>query len=136
MKKLEKMKKDFHQFFLDWEAYFSDAKYQSLDAAKKLAEDIIKIHEDAKSLEHVKGFEEEASLTLYLLSTPFGAPFVSNISLFAAATNFHSSPHSEEFIHLLKDFEKYKKAFGDEIFYIVKDLLNDIENEESKNEEL
>jgi hypothetical protein len=133
----EDMKKDLQNFFDDWKLLTNEEEIENPVYLKKLSEDILSLYKDAQSILENSPLKEDAELAIYLLSTPWGAPFVAECSLIEAAKNYKSENNSEsKLLHLLKDFVNYTYIFNNQIYCIFEDLKEDIELEENNHEKI
>lgn len=134
--KYEKVKKDLKSFFDDWKILTKGDSFESI-YVEKMAADIINLYNDAKDLLKDSHLKEDAELVIHLLSTPWGAPFVSKSTLIEAAKKFDiTSVENSDLLHLLKDFVNYTYIFNNQIYCILEDLQDDIELEERNHEKI
>lgn len=89
-----------------------------------LAGDIINLEHDAAELEEEF---ETAELAHHFVSTPWGAPFASNLTLFDAALSLqHQCPEDSDLAHILEDFHLYGHQFESQFFKIFEEQLEDL----------
>ena len=92
---LESFKKDLAEIHSDWKLLLAQ-KDQASDPnfLKKVATDIQNLDRDATQMGSTETFKEQADLVHFLLSTPWGAPFVDETTLIEAAHAFSRKPPS------------------------------------------
>ncbi len=135
--KYENVKRDLQNFFDDWKTLSTEEEISNPAFVKKMAEDILNLYNDAKELLNDEHLKEDAELVVHLLSTPWGAPFVSDSTLIQAAKHFKTEEFKKsELLHLLKDFVNYTYIFNNQIYCIFEDLKEDIEIEENNHEKI
>ena len=89
----------------------------------QMAEDIKKLNDDTLIAKNIP----IAHLIHHILSTPFGAPFVSEVSLLEAALDFdYQEPIKSDLSHLIEDFSKYNTYFDDEFLKIFDSFLDNL----------
>lgn len=126
MKKVSKkakvrLKKDLKNFNIDLKNITHKKKLvKSKKYLKKMSEDIKLLNNDLL----ITKDEKIPSYLYHLITTPFGAPFVSNQTLLDAALNFENQkPLHSDLSHLIYNFSKYEHYFNDEILDIFNSFL-------------
>lgn len=110
------LKDDLKRIHDDWEMVKAS---DIAPHAEKFASDIVQLDQDAKAMG-----SEDAELIHHLLSTPWGAPFIGEMTLLEAAKNYDGTVDSP-LHHLLSDFKKYSPKIKTHIF----DLFDEIADE-------
>ncbi|MCH9631440.1 MAG: hypothetical protein S4CHLAM37_14630 [Chlamydiia bacterium] len=125
---IEALKTDLQNFHDDWEKlYENEEALKNHILLKKFSLDIQKLVLDAKRLEKFPKYEEQSQVVVYLLTTPWGAPFVAKTTLFAAAREFdEAKAEASSLFHLLKDFMNYKSVFSNQLYCVLEDYRKDI----------
>ncbi len=121
----ENIQEDLKKFFSDWESFSKDDNYLSDPHLKAMATDIVKLYEDSNTLLKNPKLKEDAELAIYMLSTPWGAPFVADATLIEAAKSCLDES-VEPLKHLLKDFSSYSDAFDNQLYCIFQDIQDDL----------
>ncbi|PCI93277.1 hypothetical protein COB11_05580 [Candidatus Aerophobetes bacterium] len=122
------LKSDLQNFHDDWgKLYENEDALKNPIYLKKFALDIQKLVFDAKRLEKFPNYEEQSQVVVYLLTTPWGAPFVAKTTLHAAAKDFDEArAEASSLFHLLKDFMNYKSVFSNQLYCVLEDYRKDI----------
>lgn len=128
-KDIDDLKEDLQNFHDDWEALYKDeAALSNKENLSKFALDIQKLLVDAKKLMHHKEYEEQSEIVISLLTTPWGAPFVSKITLHEAAKSYKDEESEDSALfHLLKDFMNYKSVFNNQLYCVLEDYRSDLQ---------
>jgi len=128
-KKADKLKQDLEKVSHDWEELIGEETLShNEEFLDQVAHDLISLNEDAKALESDEDFNESAEVITHLLETPWGAPFVSNLTLLDAALNYEDQdPLQSDLCHLMEDFTRYGHQFENQLFKIFEDILDDFE---------
>jgi len=120
----QKLKKDLKVFNSDWKTLTHKKKLDK-KYLKKMADDIKKLNNDLL----VTKQDKISALIYHMLSTPIGAPFVSNKTLLDAALNFENqAPLHSDLSSLISNLSKYEKYFDDEIYKIFNSFLQRLDN--------
>jgi hypothetical protein len=116
-----KLKKDLKTFNKDWKNLTHKKKLvKNKKYLKKMANDIIKLNNDLL----INKDDKVPSLIYHMLTTPIGAPFVSNKTLLNAALNYENqTPKYSDLQYLILNFYKYEHYFNDEIYKIFNAFL-------------
>lgn len=128
-KKAKKLKKDLKNISEDWES-LKEEKAHHYDEIflDRLASDIITLNDDAHALEEDEEWSDTAHTVTHLLGTPWGAPFVSNLTLLDAALSYQSQdPEESDLGHMMEDFSRYGHQFENQLFKLFEDILDDFE---------
>ncbi len=81
---------------------------------------IRQLHHDAKRLRYFPKYKEAAEHIVLTLTTPWGAPFVMEISLLDAAENLdEQNPASSDMHHWLSKIARYGHHFPQQILSII-----------------
>jgi len=122
----QKLKKDLEHFNTDLKKIthkknlIKNKKY-----LKKMADDIKLLNNDLLITKE----DKIPSYIYHMLTTPIGAPFVSNKTLLDAALNFENqSSINSDLCHIISDFSKYENYFNDEIYNIFNSFLKRLKN--------
>ncbi len=128
-KRIKVLKQDLGYLKEDWRALLKEStKASDPTFLKKVARDIKLLDQEAQSEESAKACPDEAHMIHYLLSTPWGAPFVGEKTLLEAAEDFEKHPSTDGALnHLMKDFSNYGKKFDFQLFRIFEDISEDLE---------
>ena len=107
----------------DWEIItHTKSKLENQDFLQKLSNDIKDLDEKAIKTKKLEKYREKAEFIHYLLTTPWGAPFVGNTTLLEAANkNEKTKLHN-----LMKNFEKYSHVFKTQIFEILENISKEL----------
>lgn len=117
-------RKDLERIHADWESLQGNEAFQDdLPKLKQIARDLLKLEQDAKALMEQA---EKADEVHHLLTTPWGAPFVGEMTLLEAAKAFNGTPDSPLF-HLLRDFATFGPKFHSQIFDIFEEIHEDLD---------
>ncbi|MDX8431688.1 MAG: hypothetical protein SNF33_07825 [Candidatus Algichlamydia australiensis] len=117
----QKLKEDLKKVREDWE---------NLAAHEELAHDpefLGTLANDIMTLESDSSYnEEDGELIHHFISTPWGAPFASNLTLFDAALSLkHQEPENSDLSHLMEDFHRYGHQFEDQFLKIFEENLEE-----------
>lgn len=125
---IEKLKKDLKAIHSDWQQAAHDKAIRNdLDFLEKFAHDIIMLDQDAQSAQKTTPCKAKATLVHHLLSTPWGAPFISNMTLIEAAQLFKKDPKIPgPFYLMVENFARFESKFKSQIFDIFDDLSEEI----------
>ncbi len=120
--------KDLEHVHEDWEMLKKKkTNYKDSKFLNKVAKDITQLNLDASQAEKVKSLKEKAELVNYLLTTPWGAPFVGETTLLEAAQSFKGeNPSTSHLSHLMRDFATYGRKFDTQIFKFFDDLFDEL----------
>ena len=121
------LKKDLKKIHNDWQK-LKDKHSLAKDETylKKLAQDLKKLDQDAKK---EKG-SEWAELIHHLLTTPWGAPFVSETTLLEAANSYDPHQAKKSSLHvIMKKFSQLEKKCDAQIFKIFDDISLHLEED-------
>ena len=131
---LENFKKGLAEIRSDWKELL-DKKDQASDPdfLKKVATDIQNLDRDAIRVESIEPFKTQAELVHFLLSTPWGAPFVDETTLLEAAQAFHDKHLQSELNRLLSRFAEYGHQMETPIFQVFDEIAEEIEHTEKAN---
>jgi hypothetical protein len=115
------LKKDLKVFNKDWKKLLKDQKLKKdKKYVTKIAFDIKNLNNDLILTKHKYNSDQIS----HMLTTPMGAPFVSDKTLLDAALNFENqSFEKSDLKHLITDLCKYEKYFDDEFFEIFNSFL-------------
>jgi len=110
-KMIRPLKADLREIKKDWEKIF-DPNHPLNDPVflAKFARDILNLDADAQKAMKCEKVKEEAEMVHYLLTTPWGAPFASPITLLDAAKFYSQDHHNSELLHLVHGFAHYSAA--------------------------
>jgi len=121
----QRVKKDLKKLHEDWEQLKGQEELShDPQFLGTLAGDIITLESDSSGLDEEF---ETAELAHHFVSTPWGAPFASNLTLFDAALSLqHQRAEDSDLAHLLEDFHLYSHQFENQFFKIFEDQLEDV----------
>ena len=118
--------KDLDELNHDWEELL--AHRQLLTDQKflhKIAEDIVELNDDATLMEKDPQVEPIAHLVHHMLTTPVGAPFITDKTLLEAAISFdYQKPLRSDLSQIMKNFLKYSRE-NENAFLTIFSLLHD-----------
>ncbi len=122
----KKLKKDLKTFNIDLKNIAHKKKLvKSKKYLKKVANDIKLLNNDLL----INKEDKIPSYIYHLITTPFGAPFVSNQTLLDAALNFENqSPLHSDLRLLISNLYKYENCFDDEIYNIFNSFWKKLKN--------
>ncbi|MCH9613835.1 MAG: hypothetical protein SP1CHLAM54_08440 [Chlamydiia bacterium] len=112
------LKEDLKKIHDDWEILKT---HEIEPHAEKFAKDIVQLDQDAKATD-----TEDAELIHHLLSTPWGAPFIGEMTLLDAAKSYDGNSDSP-LHHLLSDFKKYSPRIKTHIFDLFDEIADDMD---------
>lgn len=117
----EKLKKDLKKFNIDLKKITHKKKLvKNKKYLKKMANDIKLLNDDLL----INKEDKIPSYIYHLITTPLGAPFVSNKTFLDAALNFENqTPLHSDLSLLVSNFSKYENYFHDEIYNIFNSYL-------------
>lgn len=130
---LTSLKKDFEVFNQHWKNMLDQEKLAANEELlHKVAEDIKNLNYDALTTNELSESQDMAArLILHLISTPWGAPFVSDKTLLEAALAYdYQNPLHSDLYHLVHDFARYDSRFNHELVSIFSSLSEVIREEE------
>ena len=121
----ERVKKDLKKLSEDWNQVKGQEELaRDPQFLGTLAGDIINLEHDSLELDEEY---ETAELAHHFVSTPWGAPFASNLTLFDAALSLqHQRAEDSDLAHLMEDFHFYGHQFENQFFKIFEEQLEDI----------
>jgi hypothetical protein len=104
-KRIANLQKDLLKLSQDWEQALSRQKnIRDPDYLKTIAEDIKLLDQDSSAVDHNEEIYREAHMIQHILRTPWGAPFVSDVTLAEAADAFPmQDPLHSDLCHLLDE---------------------------------
>lgn len=118
---LTHLKNDLHKLNLDWDNLLSDRKLcKDPTFLKKFSKDIKKIYNDAVKAEKNPNFKKRANLIVYLITSPFGAPFVEETTLLEAVED------PAQLSRLLTKISKYGHKYPNQLFQVFEDLEEEL----------
>ncbi len=130
----EEFKKDLKKFSHDCEDLLEkESLYENSDFLNEFAEDIKKLNDDTLLLIDEKDFKNSADIIQHILTTPWGAPFVSNKTLLEAAIAYeYQDPLQSDLHNLVGQFTHFSEHVHNPIVTVVHSLSERLERE--KNE--
>lgn len=125
---LKKLKEDLLAIHADWKQAAHDQTMRNdITFLEKFAQDVLILDQDALSAKSIAACKEKATLVHHLLSTPWGAPFISEMTLIEAAKNFTSGPKIPgPFYLMVENFARFESEFKSQIFDIFDDLSEEL----------
>ncbi|GAB5411732.1 MAG: hypothetical protein ChlgKO_08460 [Chlamydiales bacterium] len=121
----KQVKEDIKKLSEDWEQLKAQEELShDPQFLGTLAGDIINLESDC--LEFDEEYEA-AELAHHFVSTPWGAPFASNLTLFDAALSLqHQRAEDSDLAHLMEDFHLYGHQFENQFLKVFEEQLEDI----------
>lgn len=109
--KMKELEKDLSCFVKNWKKIKKESSlYNEKAFLDEIAQNILDLHRHAKEASSINLWKSGSDLILYILQTPWGAPFISEISLLEAATIYSDEKSKESRLRtFLKDISKYAK---------------------------
>lgn len=93
----------------------------------KFSKNITNLHEDYILVKKDPKLTESMDLLHYLLTTPWGAPFVADTTLLEAAITYkYQEPTKSDLYQLLKGFLKYSTYEDNEFISVFHELIKNI----------
>ncbi len=121
---VQKLKDDLQAIHGDWQKAAHDENMR-LDPSflEQFATDIIVLDQDASSARRISACKQTASMVQHLLTTPWGAPFISDKTLLEAAKEFKESPEiPSTFFQMVENFAKFEATFESQIFDVLEEI--------------
>lgn len=132
---LEILRNDFEAFDKHWKQVIAKEKLaDDEEFLHKLAEDIKELDYDALELSDVEQANLLTSrLILHLITTPWGAPFVSDKSLLDAALTYdYQNPMQSDLHSIVHTISQHGDQFNQEVVSIFNSLTEVLEKEEKE----
>ncbi len=124
---LESFKRDLTAIHHDWEELLAEeSKAADHGFLKKVATDIQNLDQVALALKAVDTFKEDAELVHFLLSTPWGAPFVEETTLIEAAHAFSDDDPHPDLKRLLFRFAQYGHQMETPLFEVFEEIATEL----------
>ena len=122
----ENLKKDLEDLNHDWENLVSHNELaQDEDFLEKMAEEIKQLENDALLSEEDEKKGKVAHMIHHMLSTPWGAPFITDKTLLETALAYHNQePLNSDLCHFMTDLTLYSTHFNNEFLSIFWSLFN------------
>lgn len=124
-----KLQEDLKKLGKDWENLLSRKKSASDQKfLGEIAQDIKTLNEDAVMAETDHSLRSTVDMIHNMLTTPWGAPFVSDTTLLEAAIGFRSQRPEESDLHeLMSRFTVYSSLLTNQFLTILESLSEDLE---------
>ena len=120
---LDKINKDW-ETLLQEEQFVSDSSF-----LEKMALDIQNLSREASNVETIDELKDKAQLVNFILSTPSGAPFVSETTLLDAAEELKNGRNNDALKHMLSDLVQFNdQKEKTPIFEVFKELSEEIDS--------
>ncbi|MEM7174905.1 MAG: hypothetical protein AAF443_03110 [Chlamydiota bacterium] len=126
---LEAFKRDLAAIHSDWEQLL-EQKSKASDPLflKKVATDIQNLDRDATQMRSIDDLKEKAELVHFVLSTPWGAPFVDETTLIEAAQAFRENDPQSKLNYLLSRFADYGHQMETPIFQVFDEIADELDH--------
>lgn len=125
---IQKLRENIAKLERDWEELLSKRREAS-DAhfLHEMAEDIKKLNEETVEAETIPSLEPTVTVIHHMLTTPWGAPFVSEKTLLEAAIAFsYQDPLQSDLFHLMDDFVSYSSLLNNQFLTVLSSLSKDL----------
>ena len=124
----DKLRNDLLKVRSDWTQVMKEEKTVSDQIfLKEMADDLKQLDTDAAEAKDSK----EAELIHYLLTTPWGAPFIGDTTLLEAAQKYDPNTSANtDFYKLLESFSKYAKTCDTQLFKIFDDISESLDEKQ------
>ncbi len=129
-----KLKQDVSALEKDWEELLLDKKLsRDHHFLEKIAHDIKELNEDSELLEHFKPYEDQAEMIHYMLTTPWGAPFVSEKTLIEAALAYQfQEPSHSDLAKMMKEFTEHSEISHNQFLTVLHSLSRELKASKDK----
>lgn len=130
------LKDDLQKLERDWEDLLT-AKRALSDSRflREMAHDIKQLNEDSSKAKTTL-FSKEAHLIQHILTTPWGAPFVSDKTLLEAAYAYDlQNPLQSDLSHLMDEFTIHSRAFHNQFITLFHAIAEDLEKKAKEEDE-
>ncbi len=124
----EKLQRDLHSLQKSWDALVQHEELaKDLHFLNTMAVTIENLEDDTIDCEKLNFLKDKAEIIHYLLSTPWGAPFVSETTLLDAAHKFHEKQGKDPALsEILTNFASYSHEFNMQVFNLFEDVYRQI----------
>jgi len=92
----------------------------------KVAHDILTLDKDALEALHTENLKEKGEMLHFLLTTPWGAPFIGETTLLNAAQSYSEKNSDSSLHHLLGGFISHGSGKHTALFNVFEDIARDI----------
>jgi hypothetical protein len=121
------LKRDLHEIHNDWEQIFaSQTDLKDPAFLKKVAHDIVNLEKDSIEALQDEQLKEKAELVQFLLTTPWGAPFIGETTLLDAALSYQEGDQDSALMHLLNGFIHHGSGKQTALFNFFDEISQDI----------
>lgn len=123
----QKLDNDLLAIHEDWKRAASEQDIaENREFLMQFALNIILLHHDANLACESELHHDKGELIAHLLSTPWGAPFISDQTLIEAAQRYRvREGNSSEFPQIVKTFVRFEKEFSTQVFDILDRMCSD-----------
>ncbi len=128
------LREDLHKLEKDWEILLTHKEELTNPLfLTNIAQDIKQLSTDSENAEKVEELWEEAHLIQHFLRTPWGAPFVSDMTLLEAAQAYDiQDPLASDLCHLMDEFVMHSSLTENQFLNLLEGIQEDLE-EKSKD---
>jgi len=121
------LKQDLDEIHKDWTHLFeSKADLKNPKFLGKIAHDIVNLNQDAVEALHDEKLKEKAELVHFLLTTPWGAPFIGEATLLDAAKSYKEGESDSALLHLMTGFMQHGSEQHTALFNFFDEISQDI----------
>lgn len=133
-KAVQKLEKDVIALEKDWEELLLDKKLsKDRDFLTRIAHDIKELNEDSELFEHFKPYEDQAEMIHYMLTTPWGAPFVSDKTLIEAALAYQfQEPIQSDLAKMMREFTEHSSISHNQFLTVLHSLSGELKARKDK----
>ncbi len=124
----EQLQRDLYSLQKSWDALVQHEELaKDIHFLDTMAETIENLEMDTINCEKLGHLKDKAEIIHYLLSTPWGAPFVSKTTLLDAAHKFHEKKGQDPSLsEILTNFATYSHEFNMQVFNLFEDIYRQI----------
>ncbi|WP_420420812.1 hypothetical protein [Simkania sp.] len=121
------LKRDLEEIHNDWEQIFApEVDLKDPAFLKKVAHDIVNLEKDSIDALKDEQLKEKAELVQFLLTTPWGAPFIGETTLLDAALSYQDGDQDSALMHLLSGFAHHGSGKQTALFNYFDEISRDI----------
>lgn len=126
--KSQHLKEDLAEIHKDWIHLFEDQKdLDNPQFLSKMASDIQHLDQDALKAVEDTNVKEQAELIHYLLTTPWGAPFIGETTLLDAANSYQQGQSESPLKHLLSGFMQHSEHQSTNLFKFLEQIYLELD---------
>ena len=121
------LKRDLDEIHKDWVQIFApEADLKDPMFLKKVASDIVCLDQDSIDALKDEQLKEKGELVHFLLTTPWGAPFIGETTLLDAALAYKEEDQDSALMHLLTGFVHHGSEKQTALFNFFDEISRDI----------